>query len=140
MGPVDTKMGTPLAEIPHPFDPLSLEEIQTVIALVKKTHGDVYFNVVSLHEPRKAEMTAWLAEPGKSPRPTRVADVVVIAPGGVVYDGLVDIQTGTVTHWEQLDGLQPIVSSLFDRWRAGIWSDELADSAVPDHHGGAPSG
>ncbi|KAJ4423886.1 peroxisomal copper amine oxidase [Gnomoniopsis sp. IMI 355080] len=103
-------MGTPLAEIPHPFDPLSLEEIQTVITLVKKAHGDVYFNVVSLHEPRKAEMTAWLAEPEKSPRPMRVADVVVIAPGGVVYDGLVDIQTGTITHWEQLDGLQPIIT------------------------------
>lgn len=103
-------MGSLAAEIPHPFDPLSLEEIQSVITLVKKAHGDVYFNVVSLHEPRKAEMTAWLAEPEKTPRPARVADVVVIAPGGAVYDGLVDIKTGSITHWEQLDGLQPIVS------------------------------
>lgn len=104
-------MGSPAADIPHPFDPLSLDEIETTITLVKKAYGDVFFNVVSLHEPRKAEMTAWLAEPKKAPRPARVADVVVIAPGGAVYDGLVDIKSGKITHWEQLDGLQPIVSS-----------------------------
>lgn len=103
-------MGSVTADIPHPFDPLSLEEIQTAITTVKKAHGDVFFNVVSLHEPRKAEMTAWLADPEKTPRPARVADVVVIAPGGKVYDGFVDIAKGSITHWEELDGLQPIVS------------------------------
>lgn len=106
----------------HPFDPLSLEEIETAIASVKKAHGNVFFNVVSLHEPRKTEMTAWLAEPDTEPRPARIADVVVIAPGGAVYDGLVDIKTGTITKWEQLDGLQPIVSPLLswrERSRAG---------------------
>lgn len=107
-------MGSLTADVPfpHPFDPLSLEEIETAITTVKKAHGDVFFNVVSLHEPRKAEMTAWLADPETAPRPTRVADVVVIAPGGKVYDGFVDIKTATITHWEELDGLQPIVSAL----------------------------
>lgn len=104
-------MGSLATEIPHPFDPLSLEEIETVITSVKKAHGDVFFNVVSLHEPRKAEMSAWLADPEKSPRPVRIADVVVIARGGKVFDGLVDIKTATIKHWEQLDGVQPIVSS-----------------------------
>lgn len=103
-------MGSLATEIPHPFDPLSLEEIETVITSVKKAHGDVFFNVVSLHEPRKAEMSAWLEDPEKLPRPARIADVVVIAPGGKVYDGLVDIKTASIKHWEQLDGLQPIVS------------------------------
>jgi primary-amine oxidase len=95
----------------HPFDPLTLDEIRSAIAIVKKAHDDVFFNVVSLHEPRKAEMTKWLAEPSDAPRPARVADVVVIAPGGKVYDGLVDLTTGTITSWELLDGLQPIVSA-----------------------------
>lgn len=103
-------MASTTADVPHPFDPLSLDEIQTTITAVKKAHGDVFFNVISLHEPRKAEMTAWLAAPARAPRPTRLADVVVIAPGGKVFDGLVDIKTATITHWEQLDGLQPIVS------------------------------
>lgn len=106
-------MNSSAADVPHPFDPLSLEEIQTAITTVKKAHGDVFFNVVSVHEPRKAEMTAWLEDPEKSPRPSRVADVVVIAPGGKVFDGLVDIKTATITHWEQLDGLQPIVGFIY---------------------------
>lgn len=103
-------MGSVSVDIPHPFDPLSLDEIQTAITAVKKAHGDVFFNVVSLHEPRKAEMSAWLEDPEKAPRPARVADVVVIAPGGGVYDGFVDIKTATITHWELMDGVQPIVS------------------------------
>lgn len=103
-------MGSIATEIPHPLDPLSLEEIETVITSVKRAHGDVFFNVVSLHEPRKAEMSAWLASPDKLPRPARVADVVVIASGGKVFDGLVDVKTATIKHWEQLDGLQPIIT------------------------------
>lgn len=94
----------------HPFDPLTVAEIQSAIAVVKKAHGDVLFNVVSLHEPRKAEMTKWLQDSATAPKPRRVADVVVIAPGGKVYDGLVDLEDGKITKWELLDGLQPIVS------------------------------
>ncbi|KAH8775444.1 copper amine oxidase [Diaporthe sp. PMI_573] len=103
-------MGSVATETHHPFDPLSLQEIETVITSVKKAHGDVFFNVVSLHEPRKAEMSAWLADPEKSPRPARIADVVVIAPGGKVFDGLVDVKTASIKHWEQLDGAQPIIT------------------------------
>ncbi|KAI0394865.1 copper amine oxidase [Xylariaceae sp. FL0594] len=95
--------------LPHPFDPLSQEEIQSAINIVKKTHGDLFFNVVSLHEPRKAEMTAWLQDPS-APRPARVADLVVIAPGGKVYDALVDLASGSITKWELLEGLQPIIT------------------------------
>ncbi|KAI1472991.1 copper amine oxidase [Daldinia caldariorum] len=98
------------AAVPHPFDPLSQDEIQSVIGIVKKVHEDVSFNVISLHEPRKAEMTKWLENPAEAPRPPRVADVVVIAPGGKVYDGLVDLSDGKITKWELLDGLQPIIT------------------------------
>ena len=96
--------------VPHPFDPLSLSEIETAICVVKKTHGDVFFNVVSLHEPRKAEMMSWLEQPDTTPRPARVADVVVIAGDGKVYDGLVDIKDSKILAWEHMEGVQPIVS------------------------------
>jgi len=99
----------------HPFDPLTLSEIEAVISVVKKAHGDVFFNVVSLHEPRKAEMTEWIANPTKAARPARVADVVVIAPGGKVYDGLVDLSTITIVKWEHMEGVQPIVCVQFLR-------------------------
>lgn len=96
----------------HPFDPLTAREIEAAISIVKKAHGDVLFNVVSLHEPRKAEMMKWLHDSANLPKPARVADVVVIAPGGKVYDGLIDLQDGYITKWELLEGLQPIVSLL----------------------------
>ncbi|KAJ3566516.1 hypothetical protein NPX13_g7100 [Xylaria arbuscula] len=95
--------------VPHPLDPLSQAEIQSTIDIVKKAHGELFFNVVSLHEPRKAEMSRWLENPS-APQPARIADVVVIAPGGKVYDGLVDLASGTITKWELLDGLQPIIT------------------------------
>ncbi|KAK7935602.1 copper amine oxidase [Apiospora marii] len=94
----------------HPFDPLTAGEIEAAISIVKKAHGDVLFNVVSLHEPRKAEMMKWLQDSANLPKPSRVADVVVIAPGGKVYDGLIDLQDGNITKWELLEGLQPIIT------------------------------
>ncbi|RYO97145.1 hypothetical protein DL765_011314 [Monosporascus sp. GIB2] len=96
--------------LPHPFDPLTGDEIRSAITIVKRANGDVSFNVVSLHEPRKAEMKAWLEDPANSPRPSRIADIVVIAREGKVYDGLVDIAEGKITKWELLDGLQPIIT------------------------------
>lgn len=100
--------------IPHPFDPLSLDEIRAAIATVKKAHGEeLFFNVVSLQEPRKAEMLAWLADPSNAPRPARIADVVVIGPGGRVYDGLVDVTSldaPAITKWELMEGVQPIIT------------------------------
>jgi primary-amine oxidase len=111
-------------ELPHPFDPLSLAEIETAITAVKKAHGDVYFNVVSLHEPRKVEMTAWLEKPDTEPRPARIADVVVIVPGGKVYDGLVDLKDASIIKWEHMEGVQPIVSYLFSILAAdGLMAD-----------------
>ncbi|GAB1316098.1 peroxisomal copper amine oxidase [Madurella fahalii] len=103
-------MRSAVADPPHPFDPLTLPEIEAATAIVRKAHGDVFFNVITLQEPRKAEMTAWLAEPDAAPRPKRVADVVVIVPGGKVYDGLVDLTDVKITKWELLDGEQPIIT------------------------------
>lgn len=97
---------------PHPLDPLSASEIAVAIEVVKKNHGDCFFNVVSLHEPRKTDMLKWLDSPTEPLRPARVADIVVIKKGGKVYDGLVDLSGPTITKWELLEGAQPIVSDL----------------------------
>ncbi|KJK79365.1 hypothetical protein H634G_04956 [Metarhizium anisopliae BRIP 53293] len=103
------------SHLPHPFDPLSGEEIQAATAIVRKAHGDeLHFHVVSLQEPRKAEMLAWLADPAKAPRPRRVAEIVVIDPRnlkghGQVYDGLVDLQSRNITKWIKASGQQPIL-------------------------------
>jgi primary-amine oxidase len=85
---------------PHPFDPLSKEEIAKAVEAIRREHPDVFFNAVSLYEPPKADMMRWLASPETVPRPPRIADVVCIGPGSKVYDGLVDLQRAQITKWE----------------------------------------
>lgn len=98
---------------PHPFDPLSTTEIEAAVSLVRAHHaGPLKFNGISLHEPRKAEMTAWLANPHGQSRPRRAAEVVAIAAGGDVYDGVVDLtERGRVVEWTRAaEGVQPLIS------------------------------
>lgn len=104
---------------PHPFDPLSASEIEAAVAIVRKhprchdSTGQVNFNAVTLWEPRKADMVAWLADPQNSARPRRVADVVLMIQGGertVLVDALVDLEEGRVVGWEDnTEGVQPLV-------------------------------
>lgn len=45
----------------HPFDPLSKQEINRAVEIIRAEKGDqFYFNAVTLLEPRKAEMVQWL--------------------------------------------------------------------------------
>jgi primary-amine oxidase len=94
---------------PHPFDPLSESEIERAVAIVRKKHSGLFFNAVTLWEPRKAEMMAWIANPKNTPRPHRVADVVAIGRGSKVYDGIVDLTEGKIVDWQLTEGVQPLV-------------------------------
>lgn len=94
---------------PHPLDPLSTAEIDAAVEIIRKEHGNVNFNAVTLYEPRKEKMMAWLANP-ESPRPTRAADVVVIAPGGKIYDGVVDLDAKKIVEWKHTPGVQPLIT------------------------------
>lgn len=94
---------------PHPFDPLTGDEIRTAIDAVRKAYGELSFQAVSLLEPRKSDMVKWLADEANTPRPVRIADVTAIGAEGKVYDGFVDLTSTKITKWELLDGVQPIV-------------------------------
>lgn len=98
------------APSPHPFDPLSTTEIDTAVSLIRKQHTPINFNAVSLYEPRKAEMLAWLQNPDKAPRPSRCAEVVCIAPQGKVYDGIVDLDKKEILAWKHTPGVQPVIT------------------------------
>lgn len=95
--------------VPHPFDPLTNAEIESAVSTIRATHGKLHYNAVTLREPKKVEMLKWLASPTTLPRPARVADIVAIAPGGGVYDGLVDLEENKIIKWEKLSGVQPLV-------------------------------
>ncbi len=94
---------------PHPFDPLSASEIEKAVSIVGKEHGSLYYNAVTIAEPRKADMLQWLADPDHTVRPHRVADVVAIGKGSKVYDGLVDLDEEKTVRWEFTEGVQPLV-------------------------------
>ena len=96
---------------PHPFDPLSPAEIESAVALVNKEHGPLAYNAVTLQEPRKLPMQAWLADPEHNQKPHRVADVVAIKRGGAVLEGLVDLDESKILRWEATDGVQPLVGT-----------------------------
>ena len=108
------------APAPHPFDPLSEAEIEKVVGLIRSEHGSLFYNAVSLLEPRKAEMTRYLADPSHTPVPNRVADVVAMGEGSKVYDGLVDLKEGKIIKWELLDGVQPLVSYISVQCRRSL--------------------
>lgn len=94
---------------PHPFDPLSNEEIEAAVEIIRKEHGQFFYNAVTLQDPRKKEMMKWLEDPEHNLRPRRIADVVVVGKGSKVYDGLVDLQEKKVLQWVLTDGVQPLV-------------------------------
>ena len=81
-----------------------------MVALLRKEHGSLHYNAVTLYEPRKAEMMAWVANPESAPRPVRKADVVVIAPGGKVYDGVVDLENNKIIEWQHTPDVQPLIA------------------------------
>lgn len=105
---------TGLGEPPHPFDPLSESEIEKAVAIVRNEHSDVFFNAVTLWEPRKAEMMQWVKDPEHTPRPHRVADVVCIGRGSKVFDGHVNLDEGKIVSWALTDGVQPLVRETAD--------------------------
>ena len=94
----------------HPFDPLTESEIAKAVSIVKKEHSGLHFNAVTLWEPRKKEMQAYLADPKHTQKPHRVADCVCIGRGSKVYDGLVDLDEGKIIQWELTDGVQPLIT------------------------------
>ena len=100
------------AAAPHPFDPLSASEIEQATAIVRKQHGSLFFNAVTVCEPKKADMLRWLADPEHTVRPQRVADVVAIGKGSKVYDGLVNLDEGKIMQWELTEDVQPLVGSI----------------------------
>ena len=100
---------TGTAPPPYPFDPLLALEIEKAVSIVRKEHGSLYYNAVTISEPRKVDMLQWLADPDHTIRPHRVADVVAIGKGSKVYDGLVDLDEEKIVQWDLTEGVQPLV-------------------------------
>lgn len=112
----------------HPLEPLTADEIQAAVALVRtdKGVGDRWrFPVVTLNEPPKAMVLAY--QPGDSWN--REAFLVLLDnETGNTYEAIVSLTQQTITRWTHLPNIQP-----------NIMADELeaceaAVKAHPDFH------
>lgn len=95
---------------PHPLDPLSSLEIEVATSLLRKEKGQLYYNAVTLLEPKKAQMLPWLSDPEHSQRPARIADVVAISPEGKLMEGHVDLTEEKILSWEHTPNVQPLIT------------------------------
>lgn len=97
---------------PHPLDPLSEVEIEKTVAIIRTEHSNerFKFNGITLLEPPKAEMLAWLSHPDKIGKPARKADIVILMSDGKVYDSVVNLTKGVIEKWEHVPGVQPIIT------------------------------
>jgi primary-amine oxidase len=94
-----------------PLNPLSPEEIAATVLVVRAQHSNVVFNAVTLKEPSKVELKAWLAsKQGPTALPCRIADVVAIGQGSKVYDAHMDLTENKLIKWELVDGVQPMIA------------------------------
>lgn len=109
----------PKKQASHPLDPLSPEEIEYATSTVRNKHGQLGYNAVTLLEPPKRELLAWLGGRETTPKPTRKAEVVAVNKTGGVFEGIVNLENGQLEDWKELSGVQPIVRSFSIFMRTG---------------------
>lgn len=96
----------------HPLDPLSVQEIHVVAAVIKSHYAgkEIIFNTVTLKEPVKKAYYQWKEQAG--PLPARLAYFVILEDGfNGVHEGVVDIPALKLLQLRKLDALQPILTA-----------------------------
>jgi primary-amine oxidase len=94
------------AEPQHPLDPLTAEEIEQVVALLRDRGVDDGWRYASitLREPAKADLLAHRSGDAVA----RVADVVCWSRAdGLAHRAIVEVDAGVVDSFELLPGVQP---------------------------------
>ena len=93
----------------HPLDPLSEDEIQLAVALVRADKGfpeGALFPSVVLAEPKKDEVLAW--KPG-APERREAAVTILDRRGNRTFEARVDLATKRVLSLRPVEGVQPLV-------------------------------
>src|SRR5262249_13981135 len=92
----------------HPLDALSAAEIDAARGVLQAAgHADTAtrFPLITLAEPDKAAVLAW--QPGQ---PFARKAFVIAREKQTVYEGLVDLTSGTLERWDAVPGVQPAIS------------------------------
>ena len=112
----------------HPLDPLSAQEIEAAAAAVRAHAGldeSSFFETIALREPSQGALAA-------KEKPPRQAFVACYEPSSnKTYDGLVDLEQGTLARWDHRPGVQARIVSDEYNWAAEIArADERVHKAL----------
>jgi primary-amine oxidase len=107
---------------PHPFDPLTPDEISRAAAIVRPHFGqqqDVNFRVITLQEPPKKDMILFMESSNPKDRPTRHARVDVVVETAdkeekfALFELLVDLDQGKVVAKQHHAGKHSYIDTEF---------------------------
>ncbi|KAH8548994.1 copper amine oxidase [Umbelopsis sp. PMI_123] len=104
------------APAPHPLDPLTTDEVIQTASLIRKDKGetDFIFNTITLREPPKDVMMAYLGWDKTASKPEsieREAFVIIIErPSGHVHEAIVSLTQNKIKSWMNIKGVQPILT------------------------------
>jgi primary-amine oxidase len=104
------------APAPHPLDPLTTDEVIQTASLIRKDKGetDFIFNTITLREPPKDVMMAYLDWDKTASKPEsieREAFVIIIErPSGHVHEAIVSLTQNKIKSWMNIKGVQPILT------------------------------
>ncbi len=106
VAPFDTRPATTTSF--HPLDPLTAQEIAAASAVLREERnlaGTVRFVSLSLLEPEKEALSG--GSPGEFSR--RVAAVLYDRATSRTIEAAVDLTSGSVESWHELEGVQPSI-------------------------------
>ena len=107
---------------PHPFDPLSPDEISRAATIVRPHFGqqqDVNFRVITLQEPPKKAMVSFIETSNPEDRPARCARVDVVVETSAedekfaLFELLVDLDLGKVVAKQHHAGKHSYIDTEF---------------------------
>lgn len=102
------------AEITHPLDPLTAEEIRTAIETIRREQDlsdRARFPLIELSEPSKETVLNF----SEGDPIDRAAEIVILDKGqGATYEAIVSLNDQTLTSWEQVPNVQPPI--LIEEW------------------------
>jgi primary-amine oxidase len=107
---------------PHPFDPLSPDEISRAATIVRPHFGqqqDVNFRVITLQEPPKKAMLSFIETSNPKDRPARCARVDVVVETSAedekfaLFELLVDLDQGKVVAKQHHAGKHSYIDTEF---------------------------
>ncbi|KAI8989332.1 copper amine oxidase [Pilobolus umbonatus] len=100
--------------VPHPLEQLSSKEISLVTSIVKKekSHMNLIFNTITLKEPPKDIMMAFLGwSTKKVAKVEREALVILIEQvTGKCFEVIVSLNKKRINSWKHVHGVQPILT------------------------------